>query len=174
MRTIALFISLTLIFFISCQSVVAQPNPAISKKYSNTEIEKMISAHKSVHSQDTYPATSLLQQLRNDFPKAKDMDWEVGANIYEAEFEIGWTDYTAYYDEGANLLMYTVELRETELPAIVKNAAMSKYPNYKFDDIKKIVKGTDIFYKVEMEKRNSMDIKATFRPDGAFLKEITN
>lgn len=172
MKTIVLSIILALVSFTSCQYAVAQPNPTISKKYSDIEIEKIIDTHKSLHSHDTQPTDKLLQRFKSDFPKAKDIDWEVGLNIYEVEFEIGWTDYKAYYDNEANLLMYKVELRESELPAIVKNAAMSKYPNYKFDDIEKTVKGTVTFYKVEMEKHNSADIKATFKPDGTFIKEI--
>ncbi len=72
----------------------------------------------------------------------------------------------------ANLLMYIVDLGESKLPAIVKNAAMSKYPNYRFDDIKKVVRGTETFYRVEMEKRHAADIKATYKPDGTFIKEV--
>lgn len=172
MKKLILSLSMALTCLISCQSISAQPNPAITKKHSNADIERMIDAYRGTAHRDIYPVTNLQQQLTKDFPKSKDIEWETGADIYEVEFEIGWTDYKAYYDNEANLLMYTVDIRESELPAVVKNAATSKYVNYKFDDIKKIVKGTDTFYKVEMEKRNSADIKATFRPDGTFIKEV--
>jgi len=172
MKALIILFNLVLAGLISCQSVVAQPAPSISNKYSNTEIEKMVFAYKTAAQRDINPPANMQQQLVKDFPNSRDIDWETGANIYEVEFEIGRTDYKAYYDNNANLLMYTVDLIESELPAIVKNAAMSKYPNYKFDDIKKIVKGTETFYKVEMEKKHAADIKATFKPDGTFIKEI--
>lgn len=172
MKALILLLNLALTGLISCQSVVAQPTPSTSNKYSNMEIEKMVSAYKATSNRDVTPPANLQQQFTKDFPNAKDIDWETGANIYEVDFEIGNTDYESYYDDNANLLMYTVDLRESELPAIVKNASMSKYPNYKFDDIKKIVKGSETFYIVEMEKKNAADITATYKPDGTFIKEI--
>lgn len=174
MKTFTLFLNLALVCLLSCQTAMAQPNPAISKKYSNTEIEKMVSAYKTNKQTDIRPTNGLQQQFTKDFPNSKDIDWETAANIYEVEFEIGRTDYKAYYDGDANLIMYVIDINEAEIPAIVKNAAMSKYPNYKFDDIKKILRGTETFYVVEMEKSNSADIKAKFKPDGTFIKEIFN
>ena len=67
--------------------------------------------------------------------------------------------------------MYIQEVRGSELPALVKNGAEAKYPNYKFDDIKRIVTGKEIFYQVEM-KKEQLEIKATFRENGTFVKEI--
>ena len=167
------FLSLVLACLISCQTATAQPMPAISKKYSDAEIEKMIVAFKTTREKDVYPTTGQQQQFGKDFPNARDIEWEIAANVYEVEFEIGYTDYKAYYDESANLIMYIVDIRESDLPAIVKNAAMSKYPNYKFDDIEKVVKGSETFYKVEMEKGKS-EIKAVFNPNGIFVKEVFN
>ncbi|MFV0535755.1 MAG: hypothetical protein ACK5M3_00105 [Dysgonomonas sp.] len=168
-----IFLSLALTCLISCQTATAQPLPAISKKYSDGEIEKMIDNYKSIRQRDIRPTTNQQQQFLKDFPNARDIEWEVGANVYEVEFEVGHTDYKAYYDESANLIMYALEIREVDFPAIVKNAAMSKYPNYKFDDIEKVVRGSETFYKVEMEKGKS-EVKAIFKPDGTFVKEIYN
>jgi hypothetical protein len=173
MKALILLFNLVLAGLTSCQSVVAQPTPATSNKHSNIEIEKMVGAYKAAPHRDVAPPANLQQQFTKDFPNARDIDWETGADVYKVEFEIGFiTDYEAYYDTNANLLMYTVDLRESELPVIVKNAAMSKYPNYEFDDARKTVKGTETFYKVEMEKKHAADIKATYKPDGTFIKEI--
>lgn len=168
-----IILSSALVCLISCQTTTAQPTPVMSKKYSNVEIEKMIDSYKAARQKNVYPTANQQQQFAIDFPKARDVQWEVGANIYEVEFEIGRTDYKAYYDESANLIMYITDIREIELSAVVKNAAMSKYPNYKFDDIEKVVRGSEIFYKVEMEK-DTYDVKALFRSDGTFIKEMFN
>jgi len=170
MKTIA-YLVISVIFFMSCQSVSAQPNPSISKKYSNDEIEKLINTYKISHSQDISPAAIFQQQLQKDFPNAKDIDWEEASDVYEVEFEIGRTDYKAYYDKSANLLAYKLDLKESQLPAIVKNAAITKYPNSKIDDIKKIVKGTETIYKLEL-KKDKMEKEALFNSKGTFLKEL--
>lgn len=169
MKTITKTFVLSLICVLSFQFTAAQPT--MSSKYTDTEVDGMIRAYKTSHSKDVRPSVVLQQQFIKDFPKARDIEWEVAANIYEAEFEIGRTDYKAYYDRNAGLLMYIQEVRGSELPAIVKNGAEAKYPNYKFDDIKRIVKGKEIFYQVEM-KKEQLEIKATFRENGTFVKEI--
>jgi len=165
------FIAVMLIGIISCQNIVAQPTPVITQKYTNDEIGAMINKYKASHARDIRPAMNFKQQLVKDFPDSRDIEWETVADIYEAEFEIGHTDYKAYYDKEANLLMYVLEIREADIPAIVKNTAISKYPNFKIDEALKIVKGTETLYRIELEK-NDMDVKATFRENGTFIKEI--
>lgn len=166
------FLALALIALVACQSAVAQlPTPTISAKYNNDEISKMVEAHKRTHSQDIRPNATLHAAFTKDFPNSRDIDWEIAANLYEVEFEIGRIDYKAYYDENGNLVMYSHEVKEMDLPAVVKNAAMDKYPNGKFEDYKKVVKGTKTFYIVELEKGET-DIKATFDPKGTFIQEI--
>jgi hypothetical protein len=173
MKKIVNLLTLTLVLLISCQSALAQPNPSITKKYTNAEIEKFMDGYKALRSQDTYPSSTLQQQLTKDFPNAKDIDWETAANVYVADFEIGRTDYKAYYDTDGNLLAYSIDIRESQVPAIVKNAASSKYPNCKMDDSKKIIQGTEVFYKVEMEK-HKFEAKALFSQNGTFIKELHN
>ena len=170
MKTVT-YLIISFIFLISCQSALAQPNPSISKKYSNVEIEKLISNHRMSHSMDILPTATLQQQLQKDFPNAKDIDWEEASGIYEVEFEIGRTDYKAYYDKDANLLAYSLDMRESQLPAIVKNAAITKYPNSKIDDVKKIVKGTETMYKLELKKEKT-EREVLFNSNGTFLKEL--
>lgn len=156
---------------LSCQVISAQPQPKLTNKYTNDQIEGFIQQYRTSHSKDIRPSDNFQQQLTKDFPNAKDIDWETAAEIYEVEFEIGRTDYKAFYDNNANLLMYILEIREADIPAIVKNTASSKYPNYKIEDSKKIVKSNGVFYTIEMEK-NDMEIKATYNENGTFIKEI--
>jgi len=170
MKTVSYFL-ISLILLASCQTVSAQPNPSISKKYSNTEIEKLIIDYKTSHSHDVMPDAALQQQFQKDFPNSRDIDWEIASNIYEVEFEIGRTDYKAFYDKDANLLAYSLEIRESHLPAIVKNAVITKYPDSRIEDIKKIVQGTETMYKIEVEK-GKMDWKVIFNSNGTFIKEI--
>ncbi|WP_101688879.1 hypothetical protein [Dysgonomonas massiliensis] len=159
----------TIALLLSCQSVVAQPKPVISTKYSNEKIQEMISSFKNGYSQDATAPASLVSKFNLDFPNAKDIDWEAVADIYEVEFEIGRVDYKAFY-KGTDLLMYTRDIQVSELPAVVKNTAISKYPDYDFEDIEEINIGTDLIYKVELE-HHKKEVTMKIKYDGTILKE---
>jgi hypothetical protein len=150
--------------------VEAQTTPDISGKYSDAEIDRLIRSYAAAVSRDVTPSQTLWQKLMQDFPKAYDPEWETAENIFEVEFEIGHTDYKAYYDKDANLLMYYYEIRESKLPAAVRDAAKERYPKFRFDEIKKAHKGTAVFYKIEMERRD-LEVKMVIRSDGAFVED---
>jgi hypothetical protein len=150
------------------QITTAQSNPAISTEYSNETIASMIQKYKMSDSHDIMPPTELSAKFKSDFPKAHKIEWEAADSIYEVEFEIKFREYTAYYDFKGNLLMVEEEIEPSELPAVVKNAAETKYPKYHFEDIDKIRRGTDVFYKIEMELRDT-DVKLLVKSNGTVL-----
>jgi hypothetical protein len=159
------------LFFI-VQAASAQANPAISNEYSNEEIVRMIKKYKNAHSRDVVPSVTLHQKFQADFPKARDVEWETDGNVYEVEFEVKFRDCKVYYDAKGNLLMHVREIYRSELPAIVKNAAENKYPKYNFEDIEKVRRGTEIFYKIEMEGKSSdSEVKLLIGEDGTISEE---
>jgi hypothetical protein len=152
-------------------------NPAISSKYLDSvqypddKIEALIRDYRAANSRDVLPGEALAQQLKKDFPEARDIEWETAAGIYEAEFEISWRDCKAYYDAEGHLLMYSLDIRLSELPSAIKSAAKAKYQGFRFDrDVEKIIKGRSVLYKVTMEKGDT-EIEATFKSDATFVKE---
>jgi hypothetical protein len=155
------------LFFI--QTAAAQ-QPAISTRYSDEEIIQKIKTYKASHSHDVVPPATLQQKFRADFPKASDVEWETDGGIYEVEFDVRFKDCKAYYDAAGNLLMTVEETYLSELPAVVKNAAEAQYPKYHFEDIEKIRRGTDVFYKIEMEHRD-MEVKLLIRPEDGLVPE---
>ncbi|MDR1876098.1 MAG: hypothetical protein LBQ84_00585 [Flavobacteriaceae bacterium] len=162
--------SITGTLFLMSLTVAAQ-NPAVSTKYSDEQIETQIQSYHAANARDVFPDETLSQQLKKDFPTARDIEWETAAGIYEAEFEIKQKDYKAFYDVGGNLLMYAFEIQPSGVPAIIRNAAKSKYPKFKLDrDAKKIVIGTKVLYRVTMESGET-EIEATYNSDGNFVKE---
>ena len=148
----------------------AAQHPAISTRYTNEEITQKITTHKASHSQDVVPPANLQQKFRVDFPKASDVEWETAGDIYEVEFDVRFRDCKAYYDSEGNLLMTVEETYRSGLPAVVKNAAETKYPKYHFEDIDKIRRGTEVFYKVEMELRDT-EIELLVQSDGVIRNE---
>ena len=88
------------------------------------------------------------------------------------EFEIHFRDFKALYDKSGNLLLVVEEIRQSELPAVVKNTAEGKYPKFHFEDIDKIRRGTETFYKIEMEKSFSdSEVKLIIKSDGKVMEE---
>lgn len=158
------------IALVSVSCLNAQSQPVITKKYTNAEIEKLLNANMMAHSSDVIPTDQLNQRFTTDFPKARDIDWELGAEVYEVEFEIGFTDYKAYYDQQANLLMYKYDIRASELPANIQNVVASKYSKYRFEDVEKILRGTDTLYKIEIEK-GDYEVKLVLKSDGTIVNE---
>ncbi|MDR2086034.1 MAG: PepSY-like domain-containing protein [Dysgonamonadaceae bacterium] len=165
MKSLKIATVITGLFFM--QQFVAQ-GQAISTQYSNEEIAQMLKAYKTSYSQDVVPPVALQQKLQTDFPHARDIEWETDGHVYEAEFEVKFRDYEAYYDDKSNLLMVVREIYASELPLVVRNAAESKYPKYHFEDMDKIQRGSEVFYKIEME-RGEIEIKLLVKSDGTII-----
>lgn len=173
MKTKSKLLLLSAILFANV-SINAQTTPTVSTKYSTEQIETMYINHEIENAIDVYtPPAKLLEKFNLDFPKARGAEWEQSSGLYEVEFEIGWigdTEHKAYYDMEGNLIMYKAEISENDLPGVVKNAAQAKYPNFRFDDLRKIVKGEQISYKVEMKKGNH-DVELLVLNDGTIANQ---
>ncbi|GHV26089.1 hypothetical protein FACS1894176_06110 [Bacteroidia bacterium] len=148
----------------------AQTHSPVMATYGNAYIDSLICACSSVQSKDATPPAELQQKFRKDFPKAFDVEWEMAGNVYEVEFEIRFTDYKAFYDAKGNLLMYGCDTKASNLPGVVKSAAEKLYPKYRFDDVKKVRKGSETFYKIEMERRGS-EAKMVIKQDGTTVEK---
>jgi hypothetical protein len=116
------------------------------------------------------PPSKLATKFKADFPKTSDVEWEVTDSIYEVEFDVRFRDWTAYYDVEGNLLMTVEEIYRSELPAVVKNAAETKYPKYHFEDIDRIRRGTEVFYRIEMELRDT-EVELLVQSNGTITEE---
>jgi len=153
------------------QMLMAQ-NPAISTRYSNSEIAQMVREYRMADARDVAPPNNLQQKFLTDFPNASDVEWETAGSIYEVDFEVRFRDFKAFYSNDGNLLMVVEEIRRSALPAVVKNAAEAKYPKYRIEDIRKIRRGTETVYKVDMEKSFSdMEVTLFVKSDGVVLDE---
>jgi hypothetical protein len=143
---------------------------AISNVYSNETVAKMILKYQTSPARDVTPPAELTAKFKADFSKASDVEWETADNIYEVEFDVQFKDWKAYYDAKGNLLMTVEEIYRSELPVAVKNSAEAKYPEYAFEDIDKIRRGTEVFYKIEMELRDT-EVELMLQSNGTIVKE---
>lgn len=161
------------ILILSSTNVFAQLSPNVTTEYTVQQIDEMYQKHKMFNPQDTYPSQELQNKLLKDFPSAREIEWEKSDVLYEVEFEIGRfpsRDYKAYYDMTHKLIMYSEEISTKDVPAIVKNGALAKYPNFQFEEAEKVVKGKDTFYKVELEK-GDYEVKLILDFNGVIVKE---
>ncbi len=134
---------------ISCSS--SAPNPVISTQYTDSEIETLIQSFNP--NRNIQPTATQLQRFQRDFPNAREVDWESNNQIYEVEFEINHRDFTAFYDNEGNLLMFKQEILNRELPKIVKATVETHDLNFRLEsNTYKIVKGTQTFFRIRMEQ----------------------
>lgn len=154
----------------------AQVSPSVSAKYSVAQIDEMYRNHKMSGPQNTFPSQELNAKFMKDFPNARDIEWEKTEYLYEVEFEIGRIaskDFKVYYDTSGQLLMYEEEISTRDIPTVVKNGALAKYPNFRIEDACKIVKGKETFYEVELEK-GDLEVKLTLNSMGSIISEIVD
>ena len=145
-------------------------SPVISDVYSDEVIREMIREYRQGHSREVAPPEVPAGKFRVDFPGAVDAEWEVAGGVYEVEFEVRLRDWKAFYDAGGRLLMTVEEVRRSELPAAARKAALARYPRFRFEDIDRIRRGTEVFYRVELERRE-MEVELLVRADGTVMEE---
>jgi hypothetical protein len=170
MKGLKFFIALASCALLVQMAAAQSPAPAISGVYSNETIAEMIRKHRTSRSHDVMPPSKLATKFKADFPKASDVEWEVADSIYEVEFDARFRDWKAYYDVEGNLLMTVEEIYRSELPAVVKNAVEAKYAKYHFEDIDRIRRGTEVFYRIEMEFRDT-EVELLVQSNGTITEE---
>ncbi|PVX49298.1 putative PepSY-like beta-lactamase-inhibitor [Balneicella halophila] len=112
----------------------------------------------------------VVNQFNNDFPKAKDVDWELKNNVYNVEFEQGWDkDFEAWYSADGKQIKLEEDLTKRELPKAVIATIEKEYPSFKLDDIEKITEAQKVTYKVEIENK-SME-KTLFINENGIIKQ---
>lgn len=108
----------------------------------------------------------VVNNFKKEFPKAKDVEWEMKGDVYNVEFEIGiFTDYEAWFDTSGNLIKYTQEIPNRELPKAIKDAVKKQFDGYRVDDVKKQVENNIETYLVEIEKKKE-ELNLVFSKDG--------
>jgi len=110
--------------------------------------------------------------LMAKFPKAVDIEWEKKKNLYEADYDVNQTEYTALIDASGNIVMYKQDIQITEIPAALSGTLQKSFADYKVDDPEKIQKDGKTFYQVELEK-NNQELKKIFSEDGQATTAIT-
>lgn len=108
----------------------------------------------------------VVNNFKKEFPKAKDVEWEMKGEVYNVEFEIGFfTDYEAWFDAGGKLIKYTQEIPNRDVPKAIKETIKKQFDGFRIDDAKKHVENNIETYLVEIEKKDD-ERNLVFTKDG--------
>ena len=112
----------------------------------------------------------IVNNFIKEFPKARDVEWELKGNEYNVEFEIGFlTDFEAWFTASGSLIRYTEKISSSKLPKAVKDAIKTDFDKYRIDEAKKITENNVVTYRVELEKRDH-EVNLVFSENGIIIK----
>lgn len=89
--------------------------------------------------------------FQQQFPNAKDVDWELSGNDYEADFDIDAIDHKTLIAPEGNVVRYKYDIADTALPEAVKTKIASEYGNRKIDGSEVLKIGESTYYQVELD-----------------------
>ena len=110
------------------------------------------------------------KQLENCFHNAKNIEWEVKNDIYEAIFYLSDVEHIAQFSKKGELLEYKKNLWPAELPGSIK-AAGTTYGEIMNGII--IYKGEEVFYEVIIRDEKLDRFEYLFSPNGGVLKTVS-
>lgn len=110
--------------------------------------------------------------FQNEFPKAKDTEWEKTGEDYKVEFEIGfWNDdHTAWYNPEGKLVKHKKEIAKKELPAAIHSVLSEQYRWFLVTDAEQIMIDDQITYKVEL-RSFIQEWEVLFSEAGAIIEQ---
>ncbi len=111
--------------------------------------------------------------VQSKFANAVDIEWEKKSNFYEAEFDIDKIDYKAHVDASGKLMGCKIDMKVSELPAVITTAISNEHTGYEIDDADKLEKDGTIYYQVELDAKGKKDKQLVYTTDGKPAQNIT-
>jgi len=113
----------------------------------------------------------IANKFATQFPKAKDIDWEIKGELYNVEFELGRNiDHEVWYDHKGVMVRHKEEIDKNSLPAAVTAKLGKDFKGYRIDDPEKITEGSKVIYKLEL-KSITKDWDIVIDSQGNILKQ---
>lgn len=121
----------------------------------------------------TPPASSIEEFIQKKYP---------GARIIEIDREdFGYTDVDIIYNKMLLELLFdkegvwvrtTQDVRVSELPRVVSDAVLAKYPGYRIDDAEWVETPEGKWYEIELEDNRDREILLQVTADGGTITEL--
>lgn len=124
-----------------------------------------ISAYAQKSDQPVNVPAAVTKSFQQQYPRATGVKWKLKDNQYKAEFE----KHDVWYDATGKVVKQKEDIKDTDLPAVIKQAVQQQFAGYTVHDVDKHTEGTAVTYKVELKKpEEKRDV--TFSADGKVLK----
>lgn len=111
----------------------------------------------------------VVNNFKKEFPKAKDVEWELKGEVYNVEFEIGFfSDYEAWFDASGKLIKYEQEIPNRKIPKAIIEAVKNQFEGYRIDDAKMLVENNITTYLLEIERKDD-ELNVAFTKEGKLI-----
>lgn len=126
----------------------------------------------------TQVAKAFTDALKEKFPEATNVKWEMKAQYRVAEFNHNMKDYDVWFDQGANWAMTEIDYGK-DFYLVTDNAVnttfeQTEYATWTVDDITSYERADIKFYIIEVEKTGQQDVDVYIRHDGDLIKTVTD
>lgn len=116
----------------------------------------------------------ILNHFNKNFPKAKDIDWEKEGDMYNVDFETGWsTDHEVWYNPAGEMVKHRKEISKSDLPKSIRTKVNSEFSGFIFRDVEKTVSESDTTYSMELHSF-TQEWEVIFDAKGELLSKKTN
>lgn len=117
----------------------------------------------------------VLNQFKNNHPRATEEEWEVKGDVYKVEFETGWNiDHEEWYQANGELIKHSEEITKKELPELVVNTILSDFSGRTIHDLQRVTQGKDTVYQMELTALFRDDWEVVIQSDGKTLHKVVD
>lgn len=92
----------------------------------------------------------VVNAFKGQFPKATDVDWEMGNGHYEVDFEIDRLDHEVWLNRDGEILRHQQELRVRSLPEKLRTSVRNQYRSFRIIEADKLQTGKVTAYKLDL------------------------
>lgn len=112
----------------------------------------------------------VLNSFKKEFSKVSDVEWEVKGDVYDVEFDIGFADHEAWFDNSGKMIKHNEEIKTSNLPETILSTLNKEYKPYRVSDVKKIETGSTVVYQLDLKNGNE-EWEMLFASNGKLIEK---
>lgn len=89
--------------------------------------------------------------FKNEFPQAKNLEWDSLKYNYEVSFEMKQIDHVALLNSSGNLLKYKYEIDQNMLPTSIISFLEQEHSREKWEDSEHIIDGNSDYFQLKLD-----------------------
>lgn len=125
-------------------------------------------------SQNQVPSV-IVNHFNKQFPKATDVEWEMDGNLYNVDFETGWSiDHEVWYTKEGKMVKHKEDISVDELPKSVSQTLNTTFKGYSVKDVERIAENGQVVYKMELKALMQQDWDVVIDANGKLLSKIAD